>query len=448
MAFVITQLRRAFLACALFLWVRSGDAAGLLSDGSEARSAGIGGTEAAQSGSALAAMDSNPAALTSIDGSSLELNWGGAFLRGRFSRDTGENAGLEMDSALLPAAAFTLAPPRGFPVTFGVAIIPEVTAGADWRYRDALGGLGGTTTYGDQTNRSTIVALRSQLGVGVEVTHWLSVGASGGVAYDHNSLHAPYIFQSQRVLAGFKTLLDLEADGFAPSFDFGAQVHPSSRLTLGASYRPSSTIETTGHASGNASAQLQALGGGFAQAEPNFHYDAEVRTVLPQVVSTGAEWQALDWLRLVDGIDWVNWSRAFDQLEIRLTRGSNSDINAVVGADSMTDVAPLRWRDQFVYRAGMEFALPGGFTARTGYSYARSAVPLETLTPLTAAIFEHKLAAGIGYRTGRYHADLAWQWSLPVTQHVECSALLSDEYSRTSVRVSGQSLQLSTGIAF
>ena len=80
----------------------------------------------------------------------------------------------------------------------------------------------------------------------------------------------------------------LEADGFAPSFDFGAQVRPTSKLTFGASYRPRTSIDATGEASGNASAQLQALGGGFAQAAPGFHYEAQVRTVLPQMVSTGA----------------------------------------------------------------------------------------------------------------------------------------------------------------
>ena len=393
-------------------------------------------------------MNSNPAALSTLAEPNLELNWGGAFLRGRFARATGEVAYLRTDTALIPAAAFSLPAPRGLPITFGIAIIPEVTAGVDWRYRDAPGGLGGTATFREQTHRSSIIALRSHVGAAVALSRWLSVGASTGVVYNDNSLHAPYVFQSQRVLAGFKTLLELEADGFAPSFDFGAQVRPTSKLSFGASYRPRTSIDATGKALGNASAQLQALGGGFAQARPDFQYAAQVHTELPQVVSTGVEWQALDWLRLVGGVDWINWAGAFDQLEIRLTRGSNADINAVVGADSVTDVAPLRWRDQFVYRAGAECALPRGFTARAGYSYARSAVPPETMTPLTAAIFEHKLAAGIGYRHGRYHADLAWQWSLPVTQQVDRSALLSGEYSRTSVRVSAQSVQLSTGVAF
>ncbi|MGI9088729.1 MAG: OmpP1/FadL family transporter [Chthoniobacterales bacterium] len=205
-------------------------------------------------------------------------------------------------------------------------------------------------------------------------------------------------------------------------------------------------VQGEGHAAGNAAAQLLSLGGGFAQVNPNFRYQAEVRTKLPQIVSAGAEWQALERLRLVGGIDWINWSDAFDRLQIRLTNGSNPAINGVVGSDALLDVVPLRWRDQFVYRAGLEFALGGGFTARGGYSYARSAVPNDTLTPLNAAIFEHKVSAGAGYKFGRYHADLAWQWSLPTTQKIGISGLLDGEYSNSSVRVSEHLLALTTGV--
>ncbi|HEX3816668.1 MAG TPA: hypothetical protein VHW03_00080 [Chthoniobacterales bacterium] len=78
----------------------------------------------------------------------------------------------------------------------------------------------------------------------------------------------------------------------------------------------------------------------------------------------------------------------------------------------------------------------------------KSAVPNDTLTPLTGAIFEHTVTAGVGYRWDRYHADFAWQWRLPAAEHVGQSALLAGEYSGTSVTVDAHLLQRTAAIDF
>ncbi len=428
--------------------VNGANGASLLQDGIDARALSLGGASAAEEGSAISALATNPAALASFARPNLEIGFAGAFVRGEFRRDSGEQSHLRFDTAELPGFGFALPLATKIPIVIGLGFNPEIAAEVDWRYRDAAGGLGGATNYGEQRQEARILGLRSNLGLAVAVTRWLSLGASAGGIYNENYLHAPYVFQSQPALAGFKTLLDLDTEGWAPGFDFGAQIHPARSVTLGLRYRPGTVIYSDGHASGNATAQLQSLGGAFATVDPNFHYDAEVRTKFPQMVTAGAEWQALDWLRLVGGIDWINWSDAFDRLEIRLTNGSNADINAVAGSSSLFDVVPLNWRDQFVYRAGAECALPGGFAVRAGYSYARSAVPSTNLTPLNGAIFEHKISAGAGYRTGRYHIDLAWQWALPVTQRIDRSQLLDGEYSQTSLQISAHVIALTTGVEF
>lgn len=450
-SFVRASARRALalaIPCFLLAMIVSASGAGLFEDGVDARSISLGGAEAGQTSSVIGAIDGNPAALSAFSRPQLEINAGAAFVRGNFSRENGEEAHLRTNTALVPAAGFALAPLRDLPVTFGIGFIPEIAAEAGWRYRDPAGGLGGQASYGQQRNDSRILALRSSVALAVRPVKWLSLGASAGFIYSEDALTAPYIFQSQPVLAGFKTLLDLNADGVSPAFTFGAQIKPSSKLTLGVSYHPRVVLHSDGTASGNASAQLQALGGGFAQVDPHFVYDAEVRTELPQRVAIGVEWQVLERLRLVSGIDWINWAHAFDELHIDLSHGSNPDINGVVGSSSMTDIAPLRWRDQFVYRGGFEYLLGAGFAARAGYTYARSAVPPETMTPLTAAIFEHKISAGLGYQRDRYHVAAAWQWSLPAKQTVQASALRDGEYSQTSVLVSAHSFQLTTGVDF
>ncbi len=418
-----------------------------LYNNADARSTALGGEAVAQTGSVLSAMEANPAALSSLPRAELAVTLTGALLRGEFQQPQREH-GLRNESGFIANGALEVPAPREWPVRFGLATNPYLTLDSQWRYRDQAGGLGGTTSYGVRDSRSRILSIRTTAAVAVQWTRWLSLGASAGFVYDQNSLHAPYIFQSQPVLRGFKTLLDLEADGYASTFDFGVQVRPTSKVSLGLTYRPRVVIQTTGHATGNASAQLQALGNPFDQVNPNFRYDAEVRTELPQQIAAGVEWQALERLRLVAGIDLINWSEAFDQLQIHLTHGSNPAINGVVGSADLTDIAPLRWRDQFVYRIGLEFAFVDKLVARVGYSYARSPVPDETLTPLTGAIFEHSVSTGLGYRWDRYHVDFAWEWRLPRTQRVGQSGLLDGEYSQTSLTLGAHLLQVSTGVEF
>ena len=440
--------RFVFAAAIVFATASATCAAGLFGDGLDARSIALGGTEAAQIGSAIAAMNSNPAALTGSSEAQFEVGVGGTFVDGEFRRDSGETAHLREWAAYIPAAALAIPGPRNFPIKFGLAVLPDFMAGVDWHYRDAPGGLGGTTSYGEQTQRSSILALRTNAAVAVQISRWFSLGASAGAIYSEDRLKAPYVFQSQPVLVGFKTLLDLDAEGFGATFDFGAQFRLASKFTVGLAYRPATVIHGDGEASGNANAQLQALGGGFALVNPTFRYDAQVRTKLPQTVSAAFEWQALPQLRVVGGLDWIDWSDAFDELVIDLSHGSNPAINGVVGSDAMRDVVPLHWRDQFVPRLGVEFAVTEHFALRAGYSYARSAVPPATLNPLNASIFEHKLSLGAGYRTGRYHTDVAWLWALPATERVGESELAAGEYSHISVRVTQHSLEWSAGVDF
>lgn len=80
---------RYFLALSaavfLFLEVVSGSAAGLYND-ADAREAALDGAAAAQTGSVLSAMDSNPAALASLPNPVAAVTMTGALLRGEFQQ--------------------------------------------------------------------------------------------------------------------------------------------------------------------------------------------------------------------------------------------------------------------------------------------------------------------------------------------------------------------------
>jgi long-subunit fatty acid transport protein len=85
---------------------------------------------------------------------------------------------------------------------------------------------------------------------------------------------------------------------------------------------------------------------------------------------------------------------------------------------------------------------------RAGYIHRLNPVPQSTLTPLTAAIPQDTLTAGLGYNFGRWGLDFAYQYDLPARERVGTSALFSGEYSHSSTQVSGHWLALTFSLRF
>src|SRR5262249_29046948 len=157
----------------------------------------------------------------------------------------------------------------------------------------------------------------------------------------------------------------------------------------------------------------------------------------------GSSWKFNPKWRLALQVDWIDWGGAFTQLPVNLKNGNQPGLPA-----AFSDTIPLSWSDEFVYRAGIEYAATENLSVRAGYSYGKSPVPDSTLNPMTAAIMEHTLTAGIGYHWSRYMIDFAYQYDIPMERNVGTSSLLSGEYSNTSTTVSLHWLALTAGIKF
>ncbi len=339
-----------------------------------------------------------------------------------------------------------LPPCRWDRCTLRLGLNPDIALRDRWHYRDAPGGADGITSYGVQLDSAEILLLRSALGASWQVCPDLSLGANVGFLYNENRLQTPYVFQTQPVLRTVKTLLDLQTDGFGWNAQVALRWQPISNLTFSAVYTSQATIDTHGRATGDAGVQLTNLGLGAARHD--FGYDAEVENVFPQQVSGGLAWEPTTRLTLSAQFDWLAWSDAFDTLPVRLTRGNNADLNALVGSHRLNDNVPLRWRDQYVGRLGVERKLGDRWTARAGYAYGNNPVPAGTLTPLNAPITEHLLTAGVGFHRGRVTVDAAYQWQVPATARVRRSQLAAGEYSDSVTEIDVQWLGLTTTIGF
>ena len=319
------------LLAAAVPWLLAGPAAhgiGLLQDGAGGRAAGMGGIGTAVADDPLSALFNNPAALADL-GSRPMAQIGGdvGFLGGSFHDRVNADASLD---AVAGMGQFAASVPVG-PVSFGLGVNPDLAARVSGRYTDAPGGADGATSYGNTRNTSELLLLRSAAGAGYRIAPNCFIGLTIGLLYNYNDLRTNYVFQSQPVLRGVKTGLDLDTDGFGYNFQAGFRWRPIPSVSLNIAYTSRSQVRSYGSASGNAGVQLRNLGLGAAQ--PNFAYDAEVTNDFPQTVNAGVAWE-LPWVKkltLGAQFDWVNWSQAFNDLPIHLTNGSDVDLNGLVG---------------------------------------------------------------------------------------------------------------------
>jgi long-chain fatty acid transport protein len=422
---------------------------GIYGNGTGAQSMAMGGTDVAWAQSPLEAMGDNPAGLGFLTQDEFDLGGVGVFPSGNFSKTSTDSNGDLKDGALgFPEAALGMRVGKS-PVSVSVSFIPDATLLANWSYLDPknTGGI----SYSNQTDKSEILVLRTAVGVGVQICPQLSAGVSIGAIYNQNELVTPYVFQNVNpppfgALDGAKTLLDLNTSGWGWNAQVGMIYRPLTNLQFGLSYQNQYTVHSHGSASGNAYAQFGAPPGSSATA---FHYNAEVDNTFPNEVDLGGSWKFLPKWRLAAEVDWIDWADAFKTLPVKLTDGSGVVVNAFGPAGAnINDSIPLNWNSEFVYRAGLEYEVAKNLFLRGGYCYGHSPVPDSTLTPMTAAIMQNTITAGIGYRWHNWQADLGYQYDLPVTQHVGTSDLLAGEYSNSSTKVSVQWVALTVGFKF
>ena len=400
------------------------------------RSLALGGAYVPSNSDAIGALSTNPAGLTYLSSPTLDLSMSAIFARGSFSNVSNINSPMHTSPGVIPYGAF------GMPIgksrfSVGVGFAPDLVSVSDWNYVDAPGA--GDVSYGQQQNKSAILAGRAMVGVSYAFSRKLSVGVTAGADYNSNTLHAPYIFQSQPVLAGAKTLLDLHTYGTGWNMSVGAMVEPIKSLDFGVAWKSHTVIVTNGMASGNA----YALFGAPAPAAPYaFNYHASVTNILPQSVNANVAWHINPRWLVAFQTDWVNWHSAFVNLPVTLTNGTNSTINGALNSTTLIDGVPLNWKDQYSFHGGVERLLTESTSLRFGYAHGNSPVPNGTLTPMTAAIMTNQLSTGFAYHRGRSRFDIGYSFDPISQQQVQQSNLLSGEYDTSTVKVGTQALSL------
>ncbi len=415
---------------------------GLERNGVGARSMSLGGASVADETDALGAMAYNPGMLGFFGKREAIVGLTGVFADGDYRSQAGDRGHLRNTDAMIPDIALIL--PMSQRVTLGFSMIPDSSRFANWRYVDPMGAAG--VGYGLMKHRSDILNVRGAAGIGVRLTDTLSLGASIGAVYNENHLTSPYIFQSHPALTGAKTLLDLGTTGWGLDAQLGLAWKVNDKVTVGLSYHSPTTFNSDGDAHGDVTAQLAALG--VPSPDGRFRYHADVDTELPQKISAAISIKPTKQWRVSGQVEWVNWADAYDDLTVSLSRGDNATVNGILGSDVLVDTIPLDWRNRFVFRLGTEYDVSETVSLRAGYSYGKSPVPNSTVLPLTAAISEHTVSAGVGWHKGPWTVDFAWQYDLPASQNAGADGIAGTEYDFSHVELSAHWISVTAGYRF
>jgi long-chain fatty acid transport protein len=405
---------------------------GVLRHGFGAADAGTAGAFAQTRADALTAMQVNPASLAALEGNEWMLSLRGVIGDAEFAQ-SGRKYDMDRSRAW-PELALAWRDGES-PWTIGFSVAALAALEGDWLYPDAPGGIGGIS-YGLVGHDSGFKAVRGNAGVAFKWSESLSLGASVGALYSEVDFDAPFIFQSNPALAGAKVDLDLNASGWDTISEFGLLWRPDECWSVGLHARPRVTLEHEGEAVADFSAQLPPGPDGASTLN---HYEAVTRNALPLVAGLGVCWQPAHRLRLGISADWIQWSAAFDQLEVGLSHGTNTAINGAIGP-AVADRVPVGWKDRWGIALGAEFDLSDSWILRGGWRYGESPQPEALVTPLNVALPEHTIAVGLGWKSGTWSLDASYEAQFGGTRKVATSGYRAGEYSNSSLDLAVQAL--------
>lgn len=415
---------------------------GVLRWGIGAEDAGSAGAFGLTGGSILGSLDSNPAAMTLLGEGGWVVSTQSVIGRGEFQRG-GERDRLQDAFGVLPEVGVVWKLPQK-PIWVGASVIPVSALRADWGFPDVPGGIGGAS-FGQVSQASDFLAIDVKASVAWQLSEQWSIGASLGANYSRVGFDAPFIFQTNPTRVGAKVDLDLESDGWAPTFDFGTTYRPHENWVFGFRVKPPTVLENEGSATVDASAQFDALG--IQVTEQEGTYRAFTRNELPLQIGLGASWQASKQLRIGGRVDWIRWSASFDQLEIDLRSGSSEELAQVLGA-RLDDEVPLRWEDRFAYSLGLDYVVNESWSLSAGWRYSESPLQTEFITPLNGAILEQALTFGVGYQHEDWRIDASYSYEFSSRERIGESGFLAGEFSNSELELSVHRIGLSLGRSF
>ncbi len=182
--------------------------------------------------------------------------------------------------------------------------------------------------------------------------------------------------------------IESEENGSALSAGVGVLYRASSRWSFGLNVRGPARMKLEGKTS--MPVAVPQVG------EINLKVDSETRFNLPWDIECGVAFQVNNRLLLSASAQYTMWS-TLERVEKTLKN--------IPQTGDIRESEVLDFQNILIWRAGMEYMIPGGLFLRAGFGLDHSASPTETLTFTNIDVDKWTLLGGIGYQAGSVQID-------------------------------------------
>jgi len=344
----------------------------------------------------------NPAGLTQLEGAQLATNIYEVAVSSDYS-GAGGSASMKNDYQTIPSiyATWKMA---GAPVAYGLGVYVPFGLSTDWPDSSPLRTL---------ALRNVQKFITYNFSAAWQFNPDFSVGA--GLTYNRATTDL------RRAIGVFgpNDLFRFSGSGESLGFDLGLLWKASDKNSFGLSYTHHTTIKFKG-----VSDTIPLVTGEPADATFEF----------PEVLLVGWSFRPVPEWNFEVNLDWTNWGRL--------------DTVTVNKASGPTPLA-FNWQSGYFYEFGATRYFNGGWHASAGYCFTQNSTPDSTYTPAVPDSNRSFYSLGVGYKSDRFSADLAWHYGDGGNRHVSGSPpSLIGATADGSYKNSLNAFSLSLGVRF
>jgi long-chain fatty acid transport protein len=267
----------------------------------------------------------------------------------------------------------------------GWAVLPQIYAAVPVNEK-LVAGFGINTPFGlatdwDEDSQFRYLATETELTyatgwavLGYELTDTLSIG--GGFGVHHADLNIGQVVN----VGGFDFPSEFNGDSEALSWTLSTRWQPHEQHAFGLVYRSKADFNLKG----------------------DFHINnildnsASLDFITPATLAGGYSYRPCREWNFEANIEWVNWDE-FNTLN--LSQGG------------ITTPVAYNWESNFIYSVGATRHFDNGWNVSAGYNYIENSMPDATFTPGVADATRHWLNAGVGYQSGSFRTNFAYQYA-------------------------------------
>lgn len=324
----------------------------------------------------------NPAGITQIEGDSIRSGLYSLYLDPTFTPPDGAaNAGktysVTKHFAFVPQTFLTHSP-EDSRWSFGAGLYAPYGAGISWPQ---------DTGFRAVAIKGRLTYLRFNPVAAIELAPNLSLGV--GLMADYGDINLEQGLLRRE--APFDNSFRFSGDGFALGYNAGLLWQVHEKLSVGATFRSSTTVKFDGKTEFEQQPIIQPA-----------RSDASMEMQFPLTAVVGVSYRPTPKWNLEFDADYTDWS-CVDDLTIKQR-------DAVPFPVQQDIPVTMRWRESWIFSAGVTRYLENGWHVSAGYVFNQNSVPDDYYSPLTADLDRHFVSVGLGRKGKRFDFDVAYQF--------------------------------------